>query len=214
MNPSLAFNSVRCHLNWLWSPFFFVALVMTCQTLQLKTNKEDLNNTTSSSSYLPPPLSTHLSHSLTLSFSLCVPECWSRRRSSGLASAHRGIASHHSVPAVVAHGAPAGTEGGKKGEEEVGSDGLRGHLRAEEREEKGPDRREERAMASKDTSAAGFVNVSREITGELEHEFFREVCFDLSLNPQERGRGGGEGGGGWEQVLRRVRLVFHYWVAL
>lgn len=27
-------------------------------------------------------------------------------------------------------------------------------------------------MASKETTAVGFVNVSREITGELKHEFF------------------------------------------
>lgn len=32
-----------------------------------------------------------------------------------------------------------------------------------------PDRREERTMASKETAAAGFASVSREITGEPEH---------------------------------------------
>lgn len=54
-------------------------------------------------------------------------------------------------------------------------------------------------MASKETSAAGFVNVSREITGELGHEFVEEVCLNLSLNPPEK-RG--------EQLLRSAGLVF------
>lgn len=52
---------------------------------------------------------------------------------------------------------------------------LKGHQKeeeGEERKEKGPDRREERTMASKETTSAGFANVSREITGEREHELF------------------------------------------
>ena len=35
---------------------------------------------------------------------------------------------------------------------------------------KGLDRREERTMASKETAAAGFASVSREITGELKRD--------------------------------------------
>lgn len=79
--------------------------------------------------------------------------------------------------AVAAPGAPAGAKGGRKKKREAKKKCAEGTLTRERRTEKGPDRREERTMASKETTAAGFVNVSREITGELEHEFFEEVCF-------------------------------------
>lgn len=55
-------------------------------------------------------------------------------------------------------------------------------MRAEEGEEPEPepDRREVRTMASKETSAAGYVNVSREITGEPEHEFSRKCVLTFN----------------------------------
>ncbi|KAK2821946.1 hypothetical protein Q5P01_022011 [Channa striata] len=58
----------------------------------------------------------------------------------------------------------------KGAKEEGAGGGPRGHPKAEQRGElkvKGPDRRVERTMASKETSAAGFVSVSREITESI-----------------------------------------------
>lgn len=48
-------------------------------------------------------------------------------------------------------------------------------------------------MASKETTAAGFANVSREITGELptRDDFFGEKCvFNTASSTPEKARGG------------------------
>jgi len=87
--------------------------------------------------------------SLSLSLSLFL------RRSSAIV---RTTVSLHSVGTVAAPGAPAGAEAGQQQQEQE-----------QQTREIGERRKKKRTMASKDTSLAGFVNVSREITGELEH---------------------------------------------
>lgn len=95
-------------------------------------------------------------------------------------------------------------KGKNSGGKEVDSDCLKTFERGEEGEGRGPDRREERTMASKETTAAGFANVSREITGELPTPrwlFFRGKCvFNAALKPLESARGGRRAG--------RARLVY------
>lgn len=75
------------------------------------------------------------------------------------------------------------------------------------------DRRGERTMASKETTAAGFVNVSREITGEL-----GETRGDARATCAEAGGVGGGTRRAWLVSLLRpaaikvsVRLVWRSW---
>lgn len=84
---------------------------------------------------------------------------------------------HVSLPARV----PVGTEG--KGEE-VGSEAAKvfgWNFSNRVESAKCPEREVKRAMASKELPAAGFAAVSREITGEIRHEFVGQVCFTFNL---------------------------------
>lgn len=98
--------------------------------LLFQTNDGDLKMMKSISNLSLSPLSLALSLSLV----------WVLKSEAllGFATAHRGIASHHTVRTVAAPGAPAGAERRKRRRrgEEVDSDCLKRHLR-EERKEKG-----------------------------------------------------------------------------
>ncbi|MEQ2185929.1 hypothetical protein GOODEAATRI_023163, partial [Goodea atripinnis] len=101
--------------------------------------------------------------------------------------------------------APGYTGGENRRGKEVASAGPTGHLRSgEEEEAAGRADGAQRTMASKENSAVGFVNVSREITECIRKVLDKQpIKFVRAIKQETRG------GKSEDRVLVRVAIIFH-----